>query len=122
MNRREFMKALAGLGVLCNPLTRWFLWRPKADRRRPPIVLECPEYIDVSETSTWHILVDGGLPTEIKGKTIFVDLVAGDDTNDGLTPETAVTWGGWPALIDSREWVAYLGPEGTVIEEWLSNM
>ena len=56
---------------------------------------------------SWSIIVDGIDLSEHmdswNGKTIFVDLVAGDDDNDGLTPETAVTWEGWLPLVESRE-------------------
>lgn len=108
MNRREFGKALAGiplLGLLAK------LVKMGAESQ---FTAEDKAWFEAGQNSTnmagqppWSITVDGMDISEHvdswNGKTIFVDLVAGDDANDGLTPETAVTWDGWIPLVELRE-------------------
>ena len=115
MNRRGFLEALVGI-----PLVGLLARLPKTEGGLNSAVLQkalagisasaklaVPRLQQlgaaVQETKNWlvehHTLLPGGM----RGRTIFVDLVSGDDANDGLTPEMAVTWEGWLPLVASGE-------------------
>lgn len=105
MNRREFVKALAGI-----PLLGLLVKLPKHQENYIDYTgrdLEFSDCVGVVAEDGKTILVNGDALSKhaglLNGKTIFVDLVAGDDANDGLTPETAVAWDGWIPLVESRE-------------------
>lgn len=105
MNRRRFLEALASI-----PLLGLLVKLPNRQENYIDHTGHDPDfgdYLGLMRDDGKTVFVDGVALSEHadlwNGKTIFVDLVAGDDDNDGLTPETAVTWEGWLPLVESRE-------------------
>ena len=83
MNRRDFVKALAGIPLL---------------GRLAKLLIRDDESQFTRDDEAWFALTAGSAPhgtPEIchsGGKTIFVDLISGDDTNDGLSRDAPVTF------------------------------
>ena len=112
MNRREFVKMLAGIPLL-GLLT-------KLPKRKPSLIRPIENWYIGDPESEWHTMVyegnrlisdddpsdafDGGM-----GKTIWVDLVSGDDANDGFTPHSPITWEkAWGMTEPRKRWIRVL--------------
>jgi len=106
MNRRDFVKALAGV-----PLLGLLAKLPKAEEEWSLDIgdesahmkwgVDTDSYVTLDEKSGLCIFDSDGVEvTRLReaysqareGRTIFVDLIAGDDANDGLSEEAPVTW------------------------------